>query len=155
MTISISPADLSQLDPIITIMAEAFDPTYGEAWSRSQCASFFNNRSNQALLAHLDGVAAGFAFTRQIIDEAELLLVAVRPIFHRQGIGQQLIEQVIKQAINDGAVRLLLEMREHNLALHLYQKTGFEIIGRRPSYYRGQYGHAYDAISLHKQLVNI
>lgn len=40
-----------------------------------------------------------------------------------------------------------LEVRASNNAVHLYEKTGFEYVHRRPGYYRGNDGQLYDALS--------
>ncbi len=40
-----------------------------------------------------------------------------------------------------------LEVRASNTAVHLYEKTGFEYVHRRPGYYRGNDGQLYDALS--------
>ena len=62
-----------------TIMQEAFDPRFGEAWSSSQCAGVLAMPGVWLTIAELDGAPAGFAMVRAILDEAELLLLAVRP----------------------------------------------------------------------------
>ena len=76
------------LDRIMAIMEAAFDPTYGEAWSRRQVSDALLMPNTHYLLAGPDGLApgddqraAGFAMSRGAADEEELLLIAVDPEF--------------------------------------------------------------------------
>jgi len=71
-----------------------------------------------------------------VVDEAELLKIAVVPAWRRQGIGRALLQDVFTSAARAGARRLFLEVRQRNLAAReLYRKTGFTEIGRRQGYY--------------------
>jgi ribosomal-protein-alanine N-acetyltransferase len=140
------------LDDIMTIMEDSFEPRFGESWSRSQCDGMLGARNNWTTLATRDDQPAGFALSRMIIDEAELLLIAVRPAFRGKGIGKYLLQQVCDTAAARGAKRLYLEVRDGNTAAKLYQATGFEEIGRRRNYYSGEDGERFDAITLTLQL---
>ena len=85
------------------------------------------------LIATVDGTAAGFCSWRQSApDEAEILNLAVEPVWRRRGVGSALLDAVQKQAC--GAI--FLEVAEHNLpAINLYRKLGWEETGVRPGYY--------------------
>ena len=80
--------------------------------------------------------AAGFVLARIILEETDILSVGVLPQRQRNGIGRYLVEAVIHAAsISDGAA-VTLEVAEDNLgAQALYTNVGFEVVGRRPSYY--------------------
>jgi ribosomal-protein-alanine N-acetyltransferase len=138
----------ADLDEVMATMDEAFDPAFGEAWTRSQCAGIMGLGNVWLLLARHGGAAAGFALARVVLDEAELLLLAVQPAQRRSGIGRALLAAVSNQARGRGATRLHLEMRDGNPAAHLYQGAGFAEIGRRRRYYRGNGGSSLDAITL-------
>ncbi|MBN1306127.1 MAG: ribosomal protein S18-alanine N-acetyltransferase [Anaerolineales bacterium] len=72
-----------------------------------------------------------------ILDEAHIATVAVHPQVRRQGIGHCLVQTALEQAVVEGAVRVLLEVRAGNLvAQQLYSEFGFEVVGRRRGYYR-------------------
>lgn len=142
----------SDLDNIMTIMEDSFEPRFGEGWSRSQCSGMLGDRNSWVILARQDDQPTGFALSRMIIDEAELLLIAVRPAYRGKGIGTELLQQVCGTAARKGAKRLHLEVREGNGAANLYQSTGFEIIGRRKNYYNGGSGERFDAITLALEL---
>jgi [ribosomal protein S18]-alanine N-acetyltransferase len=136
------------LDEVMATMQVAFDPAFGEAWTRGQCSGILGLGGVWLLLARRDGQAAGFALSRVILDEAELLLLAVQPAQRRYGVGRTLLAAVADEARIRGAVRIHLEMRDGNPAAHLYDGAGFAEIGRRKRYYRGRDGTSFDAITL-------
>ena len=146
--LAIDSALPSDMDPIMEVMREAFDPAFGEAWNANQCLSILGLPGVWMLLARQDGIAAGFALSRVVLDEAELLLLGVRPIFRRHGVGSALLARVKTQAGTRGARRLHLEVRDGNPALALYRARGFAQVGSRPGYYRGDDGKSFDALSL-------
>lgn len=145
---------MDDLDRIMAVMEEAFDPAFGEAWTRRQVSDALEFPNTHYLLANSDGrppeadeEAAGFVLSRFAFDEEELLLVAVRPALRRCGIATRMIARFTQEARERGVERAFLEMREGNPAESLYRQLGFEQIGRRPNYYRrGRIG-AIDAIT--------
>ncbi|KRA82917.1 ribosomal protein S18-alanine N-acetyltransferase [Altererythrobacter sp. Root672] len=151
---------IDDLDRIMHVMDAAFDPAYGEAWSRGQVGDALVMPNTYYLLAGIDGSdpqegqqAAGFALSRGAADEEELLLIAVDPAHQGKGIGSILMQRFIETAQDRGAVRLFLEMRDGNSAESLYRKYGFDNVGRRKHYYRRGMGTPLDAITfvLHKK----
>jgi ribosomal-protein-alanine N-acetyltransferase len=99
-------------------------------------------------LAQDSGKAVGFTLGRVVSNEAELLLLAVRRDGQRNGVGQLLLDRFILDATTRGAQRLHLEVRDGNHAIRLYNRAGFEEVGRRKNYYTGRDGQIYDAITL-------
>ena len=142
------PGAVADLDEVMATMHAAFDPSFGEAWTRNQCSGIMGLAGVWLLLARYDGRAAGFALSRAVADEAELLLLAVQPEQRRFGIGRALLDGVAAEAGARGATRLHLEMRDGNPAVNLYNGAGFHEVGRRKRYYRGRDGLSFDAITL-------
>ena len=151
------------LDRIMAVMEAAFDPAYGEAWNRRQVADALSMPSTHALVIDPDGAlippneapgraAAGFVLSRHVLDEEELLLIAVVPGCRERGIGTILINHLFDAARARGIARIYLEMRRGNPALHLYRKLGFEPIGERPNYYRMANGERIDAITFGRSI---
>jgi ribosomal-protein-alanine N-acetyltransferase len=151
------------LDRIMAVMEAAFDPAYGEAWNRRQVADALSTPSTHALVVDADGAviaagdagaraAAGFVLSRHVLDEEELLLIAVVPGCRRRGIGASLIQHLFDAARTRGITRIYLEMRRGNPALALYRKLGFTPIGERPNYYRMANGDRIDAITFGRSI---
>jgi len=98
------------------------------------------------------GGAIGFSLVRSIAGESELLLLAVLPGRHREGIGTRLLDDFIDRARLDGLARVHLEVRDGNPAVAMYRAAGFVPVGRRRNYYRGVDGLRFDALTYAREL---
>ena len=150
---------IDDLDRIMAVMEAAFDPRWGEAWTRRQVAdSLVMPHTHYTLVAAHGGraagpeAAAGFTLVRAAPGEEELLLIAVDPAQRRRGLGARLLQYLAEDAKARGAERVFLEMRDGNPAEALYLAEGFEAIGRRKEYYRQADGTRIDAITFGKSL---
>ncbi|MBR0553575.1 GNAT family N-acetyltransferase [Stakelama marina] len=150
--VALSAGDATDLGDVNAIMADAFDPRYGEAWTPSQCVGMLALSGIWLTMASVDGQSAGFALARSIMDDGELLLLAVRNDFRRRGVGSALLRSVIREAGARGVTGLHLEVRKGNPAIDLYRREGFRKVGERASYYRGITGQQYDAQTFHRML---
>lgn len=144
----ISIGDARDVAAIMPVMERAFDPVYGEAWTAAQCLSLLAAPATGLFLAEQDEKVVGFALTRWIVDEEELLMIGVDPEFQRQGIAHNLLSHIIDRARSANRVRIFLEVRSNNPALSFYQNSGFEYCGTRRSYYRGINGDRFDATTM-------
>ena len=138
------------LDQVMRVMEAAFSAAYGEAWTRSQCAGILPMAGVALTIAHdaESGEAIGFSLIRHVANEAELLLLAVLPSRHREGIGTRLLDQFMRKAKASGASRVHLEVRDGNPAVAMYRAAGFAPVGRRRNYYHGVDGRRFDALTL-------
>lgn len=93
--------------------------------------------------------ADGFLWGRCIVDEAELLTVAVAPEARGTGQGAALMAQFLSAAAARGATRAFLDVADGNLAARaLYKRSGFAEVGRRKRYYARPDGTKEDAVLL-------
>jgi ribosomal-protein-alanine N-acetyltransferase len=145
---ALADGDLADLDAVMAVMNDSFDPRYGETWTFSQCAGLLPMPGVWLRLARAEGAVVGFALSRIVVDEAELLLLAVRRAAQRHGIGRRLLADFVALARARGAVRLHLEVRDGNRAIGLYRAAGFALAGRRRNYYSGDDGRCHDALTL-------
>lgn len=129
MTPTLRAATRADLPTLLEIENESF------ARPNWRAADFLKYR---ATVAECAGDVAGFVVVREVYQgnadtraEREILNVAVRTRFRRQGIATLLLQQEIRS----GAL-YFLEVRESNVAARtLYRKLGFLEIGRRAKYY--------------------
>lgn len=152
MTVRLTPAAPSDAEVLSRVMEAAFDPRFGEAWSRIQLGGALAAPDTWAERADQDGLCVGFALVRRVLDEAELLLVAVVPGARGAGLGRRLIEAAAIGAKLRGATKLFLEVRDRNPAAALYSRAGFVEVGRRKDYYTGVDGGRFDALTMRRDL---
>lgn len=131
--ISIRDMTLSDIPAVVAIETASFTTPWSEASLCSEIDSF----GSIARAAVLDGCIAGYMIAKKVLDEAQLLDLAVTQAFRRQGIARLLMEDLIQTLRNRGTARLYLEVRTSNsAAISLYEKFGSTIISVRKNYYR-------------------
>ncbi len=73
---------------------------------------------------------------RLFAEEMHILKIAVDPEWRKCGVSSWLLEKSIQAASKKGAKAAFLEVRPSNdMAVLLYKKFGFKIIGKRKNYY--------------------
>lgn len=129
---------------LAVLHAEAFV----SPWSEIEFADLLSQSGVFAVVE-----ADGFILIRIVLDQAEILTLAVRPSARRSGLGRRLVEQGGVAAAQAGATRMFLEVAEDNLAAHtLYNRAGFAQIGRRKAYYAAAEGARIDAVVMSRNL---
>ena len=104
----------------------------------------------QSTVIEVQGQVAGFCILQPVLDEANLLLMAIDPAQQGQGLGYQLLEASVAMLKNN-PVQIFLEVRESNLAaIKLYEKSGFHQIDLRKNYYPNANGSREHAIIMVK-----
>jgi [ribosomal protein S18]-alanine N-acetyltransferase len=97
----------------------------------------FATASTFAFFCEHAGKPTGFIIGRQAAEEAEILNLAVSTSSRRQGQAKALVERLLLTFREHSVLGVFLEVRESNsAAITLYEKLGFRLVGRRPSYYR-------------------
>lgn len=135
------------------IMEAAFDPRFGEAWNTVQLGGAMAIADTWGQIGLEADEPYGFSLTRRVIDEAELMLVAVLPRDRGRGLGRRLVAGAMQKARQRGAHKIFLEVRDGNsAALGLYESLGFSVAGRRQNYYSGAAGERFDAITMRRDL---
>lgn len=108
-------------------------------WSEREYEALFAPESPRrvALIAENElHETYGFLIARCGVDGWEIENVIVAAQHRRQGVGSQLLREILQIARQGGATGLLLEVRESNAAARqLYEKFGFAEVGRRRNYY--------------------
>ena len=101
------------------------------------------------------GDGTGFALARVVLDEAELLTIAVDPVSQGRGVGLRLLALIETAATAKGATQMLLEVSaENGAARGLYAKAGYAQVGKRSRYYRTPDGRRVDALILRRALTS-
>lgn len=128
------PLQQAWLPEIMKIESEAFGE---DAWSPE---SF--RQGMEQLAAHYVAICQnekllGYMGFLHVVDEIELLTIAVANAARRKGAGRQMMAFLLNYAKDHNVERILLEVRASNrAAIALYESLKFQKIGVRKSYYR-------------------
>lgn len=102
------------------------------------------------------GKVIGFCILQKVLDEANLLLMAIAPEKQGIGLGSRLLNDALA-ALGDKTSVVFLEVRESNRAAQrLYEKAGFSQIDLRKNYYPTATGKEHAvimALTLHNPFI--
>lgn len=124
---------------------------FSAPWSENSIASELDNELSLWLVA-LDGEQVlGYVGSQCVMDEADMMNLAVAPQARRYGLGRSLVLALVDALRIRGIRSLTLEVRASNEAAKaLYAGLGFSEVGRRPKYY---FDPIEDALILRKEWV--
>lgn len=110
---------------------------FSDPWSENSVASELENPLSLWLIAEEDGAVCGYVGSQTVLDETDMMNIAVRPDCRRKGIAAALIAELVSRLKARGSRVLRLEVRESNFsAITLYEALGFTQLGLRKNYYR-------------------
>jgi len=117
-------------------------------WSRQQFQESL--ASYQCTVYEQANQVVGFCILQPVLDEANLLLMAIDPSQQGKGLGYKLLDESIQQLKNN-PIQIFLEVRESNTAaIGLYEKIGFHQIDLRKNYYPNPDGSREHAVIMVK-----
>ena len=132
-------------------VAELEKICFADPWSEKSIASELENPLSYWLVALDEDRVVGYVGSQTVLGETDMMNVAVRPEYRRQGIAEALILALIEQLRRRKSHCLTLEVRDSNTSARaLYGKLGFLEIGRRRNYYRNPME---DALILRKEWI--
>ncbi len=134
----VRPLDVRDIDAVIEIQTRCREASQ---WPRREyellAATRSANNSTPCWVAENDGRVAGFLAARKLVDELEILNLAVAPAARRQRMATQLLREAMRWAVHNGIEKVHLEVRASNMAATaFYEAHGFHATGTRPNYYR-------------------
>lgn len=130
-----APLEAMQAEDLPAVL-EIENAVYPHPWSRANFLDSLYGGHEAWVLRDDKRALLGYFLIMLIVDEAHLLNISVRGDLHGRGIGRLLLGKVAQMAREKGMVSILLEVRPSNVrAIRLYERFGFEQIGRRKAYY--------------------
>lgn len=110
--------------------------SFSYPWSIASLKRELTHEFSHYYVALLGDEVVGYCGLWMILDEGHITNIAVHPSYRRQGIGQLLMDHLLKVANENNLSGLTLEVRLSNFAAQtLYSKNGFVIEGIRKNYY--------------------
>ncbi|RMF46171.1 MAG: ribosomal-protein-alanine N-acetyltransferase [Anaerolineae bacterium] len=126
-----APRDIPQ---VMAVDKASFAMPWPERAYRFELES---NTLSICLVAEEKPKVVGMIVAWLLVDELHIATIGVHPDYRRQGIGARLLAAALLTGIRRGAHVSTLEVRVSNLpAQALYRHFGYEIVGRRPRYYK-------------------
>ena len=127
-SISIKTMDEKSLDYSWELEKETFAHPFPRISSDSEMIRSF------AIYSY--DVFCGYLNYRSVLDESEIMTVAVRKEFRHHGLGNMLLKELERVCREKGVRNIYLEARKTNTAARtMYEHYGFEQIGFRKNYY--------------------
>ncbi|WP_319412176.1 ribosomal protein S18-alanine N-acetyltransferase [uncultured Cohaesibacter sp.] len=140
----VMPAAFADIDD----MAEIHNKCFSRGWTDSELQALLQDRLVEAFVLRrttmrITDKPVGFVLARSVVDEAEILTIAVDPDHQNSGAGKQLMQEMIRFLYGNRIAKLFLEVDAGNkAALSLYQGLGFTKVGERKGYYHNDKGQA-------------
>ena len=126
--------------------------SFHRGWSDGEFERLLFDRNVIAHRAMVGRSLIGFIASRLVLDEAEVLSIAVASARRGRGLARQLLDINLRRLVGLGARSVFLEVDEGNVpALRLYRRAGFRDVGQRKAYYPAGRGSA--ALILRRDLV--
>ena len=117
-------------------VAELEKACFSDPWPESVLSHELENELSLWLAAKTGDTVLGYIGSQSVLDEADMMNIAVRESARRQGIAKKLIAALCTRLAQKGVRSLTLEVRDSNeAAIGLYESLGFLQVGKRPNYY--------------------
>ena len=132
MAFTITPMTADDVPQI----AELEKACFSDPWPESVLAHELENELSLWLTARDGTSVLGYIGSQSVLDEADMMNLAVRADCRRQGIARALVLALCARLHEKGVQSLTLEVRASNApAIRLYESLGFLQVGKRPNYY--------------------
>lgn len=123
---------IRDLDAVLVIERASFS----QPWSRDMFwVEVSENPCSRFFVAETAGGVVGYVGGWVVVDEMQVISLAVRPDARRRGLASRLLERLFTSA-GEGLARASLEVRRSNqAAIAMYGRFGFREAGVRIGYY--------------------
>jgi ribosomal-protein-alanine N-acetyltransferase len=145
----IQKMDIQDLDEVFSIEAASSQAP----WSKNSFAEEIQNPFAHCFVIRGGNESGqhviGFICFRNVIEESELLEIAVHPDYRKMGIGKKLMQFYIDFSRRKGIQTFYLEVNASNQsAIQLYQAFTYQFLGVKKKFYQGKS----DALLMRKRI---
>mgnify|MGYP005799571333 CR=1 FL=1 len=111
---------------------------FDDFWNISNLEDDLLSENSEWYIIKIENKIIGFAGIKIVLDEADIMNIAINKNFRGQGFALKLLSYIIEKCQNNNIKKINLEVNEKNIpAINLYKKLQFNEIGRRKNYYDG------------------
>lgn len=127
--------------------------SFHRGWGEGEFLQMLAERNTLAHRLRRGRAVIGFAVSRIAADEAELLSIAIAASARGAGLSRGLLATHLGNLAGRGVRSVFLEVEEANApARRLYDRAGFDVVGRRERYYREAGGVERNAVVMRRDL---
>lgn len=121
----------------IGTIARIESETFSEPWSESALALLLTEEYPGFAVSDAEGEVLGYISSQRVLDELQIINLAVREPFRGRGYGRLLVDAAEEYCRKSGIVSVSLEVRVSNAsAIALYERCGYISAGIRRGFYR-------------------
>ena len=118
----------------VAAVAELERLNFSAPWDEASVRSELTNKLSLWLVALDADEVVGYVGSQTVLQDADMMNIAVADSHRRRGIARMLVQELIRQL---DAYQLTLEVRASNApAIALYETLGFRQVGLRKNYYQ-------------------
>ena len=118
----------------VPAVAELEKQNFSAPWDEASVRSELSNKLALWLVTLEGETVVGYVGSQTVLQEADMMNIAVADSHRRRGIARKLVEELIRRL---DAYQLTLEVRQSNApAIALYESLGFTQVGLRKNYYQ-------------------
>ena len=119
------------------ILAEMEKLCFSDPWDIASFETILQNPAALFIIAEVDGCAVGYSGMTVVLDECDIINIAVLESHRRLGIGRKMVAKVLEICRSASVTNIYLEHRISNTpAAALYESFGFMPYGQRKKYYK-------------------
>ncbi|HIY00734.1 MAG TPA: ribosomal protein S18-alanine N-acetyltransferase [Candidatus Blautia faecipullorum] len=123
---------VDDLDQVMELEEDLF----AVPWTREGFFTFLTREDTMFFVVEEKDRILGYCSMMTVLDEGDILNVAVRRDRQKEGIGCFMVDSMLRMAAMQGIRTVHLEVRESNMtARRLYRRLGFQEDGVRKNYY--------------------
>ncbi len=113
---------------------------FDDFWNIDILKDELKSQNSEFVCAKIENKVVGFAGIKIVLDTADIMNIAVKEDYRRQGIATLLLNNILDICNEKNIKTINLEVNEENFsAIRLYQKFGFKENGRRKKYYDNKF----------------
>ncbi|AVT79335.1 ribosomal protein S18-alanine N-acetyltransferase [Rhodopseudomonas palustris] len=134
-------------------LAELHAASFHRGWDEQEFADLLSERNTLVHRLRVGRRIIGFVASRIGADEAEILSIAIAASYRGRGLSREMLLTHLGHLAGRGVATVFLEVEENNQpARRLYNRTGFQVVGRRERYYRQPNGEQLNALIMRRDL---
>ena len=120
----------------VPFISKLEEETFSMPWSASSFLEMISKEDARYYVAEEDGRILGGCGVLMVAGEGNITNVVIAPASRNRGIGTAMLQHLMMEGDKEGLTAYTSEVRVSNVvAIHVYEKLGFESVGVRPGFY--------------------